>query len=164
MNSDLPKPLHELGGRPLVAHALATGRALDPERVIVVTGHGAEEVEAAVAEADPAICVRQEAQNGTGHAVLQAAPALQGFEGDAVVLYADTPFLTPETLDRLRAARADHDVVVLGFDAEDPGTLRSAGDGGRRADADRGVQGRHARRMRDHRLQFRCDGRRCRDR
>jgi bifunctional UDP-N-acetylglucosamine pyrophosphorylase/glucosamine-1-phosphate N-acetyltransferase len=53
--------------------------------------------------------------------VLQAAPALQGFDGDAVVLYADTPFLTPETLDRLRAARADHDVVVLGFDAEDPG-------------------------------------------
>jgi bifunctional UDP-N-acetylglucosamine pyrophosphorylase/glucosamine-1-phosphate N-acetyltransferase len=121
MNSDLPKPLHELGGRPLVAHALATGRALDPARVVVVTGHGAEEVEAAVAEADPeAVCVRQEAQNGTGHAVLQAAPALEGFDGDAVVLYADTPFLTPETLDRLRAARAEHDVVVLGFDAEDP--------------------------------------------
>jgi bifunctional UDP-N-acetylglucosamine pyrophosphorylase/glucosamine-1-phosphate N-acetyltransferase len=121
MNSDLPKPLHELGGRPLVAHALATGRALDPARVIVVTGHGAEAVEAAVAEADPeAICVRQEEQNGTGHAVLQAAPALEGFDGDAVVLYADTPFLTPETLDRLRAARAEHDVVVLGFDAADP--------------------------------------------
>jgi bifunctional N-acetylglucosamine-1-phosphate-uridyltransferase/glucosamine-1-phosphate-acetyltransferase GlmU-like protein len=64
------------------------------------TGHGAEAVEAAVAEAETAICVRQEEQKGTGHAVLQAAAALDGFEGDAVVLYADTPFLTPETLDR----------------------------------------------------------------
>ncbi|KPQ17819.1 MAG: bifunctional glucosamine-1-phosphate N-acetyltransferase / UDP-N-acetylglucosamine diphosphorylase G [Rhodobacteraceae bacterium HLUCCO18] len=122
MNSDLPKPLHELGGRPLVAHALAAGRALDPERVIVVTGHGADAVEAAVAEADPeAFCVRQEEQKGTGHAVLQAAPALEGFDGDAVVLYADTPFLAPETIERLRAARMDHDVVVLGFEAADPG-------------------------------------------
>jgi bifunctional UDP-N-acetylglucosamine pyrophosphorylase/glucosamine-1-phosphate N-acetyltransferase len=121
MNSDLPKPLHELGGRPLVAHALATGAALEPERVIVVTGHGAEAVERAVAEADPgATCVRQAEQKGTGHAVLQAAPALEGFAGDAVVLYADTPFLTPDTLERLRTARADHDVVVLGFEADDP--------------------------------------------
>ena len=121
MNSDVPKPLHELGGRPLVAHALSTGRALEPERVIVVTGHGAEAVEAAVAEADPdAVCIRQVEQNGTGHAVLQAAPALDGFEGDAVVLYADTPFLTPQTLERLRVARTEHDVVVLGFDAADP--------------------------------------------
>ncbi len=122
MNSDLPKPLHELGGSPLVAHALAAGRALEPERVIVVTGHGADAVEAAVAEADPeAVCVRQEEQKGTGHAVLQAAPALKGFDGDAVVLYADTPFLTAETIERLRAARMDHDVVVLGFEAVDPG-------------------------------------------
>jgi bifunctional UDP-N-acetylglucosamine pyrophosphorylase/glucosamine-1-phosphate N-acetyltransferase len=122
MNSELPKPLHELAGRPLVAHALAAGRALDPERVIVVTGHGADAVEQAVADADAeAICVRQAEQKGTGHAVLQAAPALEGFRGDAVVLYADTPFLTPDTLERLRAARADHDVVVLGFETTAPG-------------------------------------------
>jgi bifunctional N-acetylglucosamine-1-phosphate-uridyltransferase/glucosamine-1-phosphate-acetyltransferase GlmU-like protein len=49
----LPKPLHELGGRPLVAHALAAGRALDPAKVIVVTGHGAEAVEAAVQRPTP---------------------------------------------------------------------------------------------------------------
>jgi bifunctional UDP-N-acetylglucosamine pyrophosphorylase/glucosamine-1-phosphate N-acetyltransferase len=107
---------------PALAHALEAGRALAPEHVIVVTGHGAEAVEAAVAEAETeAVCVRQEEQKGTGHAVLQAAPALEGFEGDAVVLYADTPFLTPKRWSALRAARADHDVVVLGFDAEDPG-------------------------------------------
>jgi bifunctional UDP-N-acetylglucosamine pyrophosphorylase/glucosamine-1-phosphate N-acetyltransferase len=122
MNSDRPKPLHEVGGRPLLAHALLSGRALSPERVVVVTGHGAEEVEATVAEIDEtAICVRQTERRGTGHAVLQAAEALSGFRGDAVVLYADTPFLTPETLDRLCAARTDHDVVVLGFEAADPG-------------------------------------------
>jgi bifunctional UDP-N-acetylglucosamine pyrophosphorylase/glucosamine-1-phosphate N-acetyltransferase len=122
MNSDLPKPLHELGGRTLLAHALEAGRALAPEHVIVVTGHRAEAVETAVASEDEtAICVRQEEQKGTGHAVLQAAAALEGFEGDAVVLYADTPFLSPRTLERLRAARADHDVVVLGFETEEPG-------------------------------------------
>jgi bifunctional UDP-N-acetylglucosamine pyrophosphorylase/glucosamine-1-phosphate N-acetyltransferase len=122
MMSDIPKPLHELGALPLIAHALKAGRALEPERIVVVTGHGADAVDAAVADIAPdATCVRQEEQNGTGHAVLQAAPALEGFSGDAVVLYADTPFVTPDTLARLRAARTGHDVVVLGFEAADPG-------------------------------------------
>jgi bifunctional UDP-N-acetylglucosamine pyrophosphorylase / glucosamine-1-phosphate N-acetyltransferase len=122
MNSDLPKPLHELGGLPLVAHALRAGAALEPSRIVVVTGHGAEAVEKAVARIEPAaVCVRQEVQSGTGHAVMQAAPALEGFDGDAVVLYADTPFVTAETLERLRAARARQDVVVLGFEAAEPG-------------------------------------------
>ncbi|NKX43650.1 bifunctional UDP-N-acetylglucosamine diphosphorylase/glucosamine-1-phosphate N-acetyltransferase GlmU [Roseicyclus persicicus] len=122
MNSDLPKPLHKLGGVPLIAHALAAGAALEPSRVVVVTGHGAEEVEAAVADLAPfATCVRQEVQQGTGHAVLQAAPALEGFEGDAIVLYADTPFVSADTLEAMRAARAAHDIVVLGFEAADPG-------------------------------------------
>ena len=122
MNSDLPKPLHKLGGMPLIAHALFAGAALDPARIVVVTGHGAEAVEKAVADLMPfAACVRQEAQLGTGHAVLQAAPALDGFEGDAIVLYADTPFIRPETLAAMQDARARHDVVVLGFHAADPG-------------------------------------------
>jgi bifunctional UDP-N-acetylglucosamine pyrophosphorylase/glucosamine-1-phosphate N-acetyltransferase len=122
MNSDRPKPLHDLGGLPLIAHALEAGRALMPARIVVVTGHGAEAVEAAVAGIAPeAVCVRQEEQRGTGHAVLMAAPALEGFAGDAVVLYADTPFVTPGTLARMQAARDVHDVVVLGFEAADPG-------------------------------------------
>ncbi len=122
MKSDIPKPLHALGGLPILAHALRAGRALEPDRVIVVTGHGAEAVEKAVAEIEPAaVCIRQEERKGTGHAVLQAAPALAGFTGDAVVLYADTPFVSPDTLARMRAARAGHDIVVLGFDAADPG-------------------------------------------
>ncbi|MFW5881165.1 MAG: bifunctional UDP-N-acetylglucosamine diphosphorylase/glucosamine-1-phosphate N-acetyltransferase GlmU [Roseicyclus sp.] len=122
MNSEKPKPLHELGGLPLIAHALRAGAELDPDRVVVVTGHGAADVEAAVRDHAPdAVCVRQEAQLGTGHAVARALPALEGFSGDIVVLYADTPFVTAETLARMRAARASHDIVVLGFEAEAPG-------------------------------------------
>ena len=122
MNSDLPKPLHKLGGVPLIAHALFAGAALDPARIVVITGHGAEAVEAAVADLMPfATCVRQAEQLGTGHAVLQAADALTGFEGDAIVLYADTPFINAETLAAMQDARAAHDVVVLGFEAADPG-------------------------------------------
>ena len=120
MNSDLPKVLHPLGGVPLVAHALAAGRSLNPDRVVVVAGHGADLVARAVADLDPdATVVIQPEQRGTAHAVAQARGQVP--DGDAVVLYGDTPFLTPDTLDRLRDARARFDVVVLGFRALDPG-------------------------------------------
>jgi bifunctional UDP-N-acetylglucosamine pyrophosphorylase/glucosamine-1-phosphate N-acetyltransferase len=122
MKSDLPKPLHQIGGLPLIGHALASGAELDPSRIIVVTGHGADAMEKAVATLAPeAVCVRQEAQLGTGHAVLQAADALNGFEGDAIVLYGDTPFISADTLRAMQAARARFDLVVLGFEAADPG-------------------------------------------
>lgn len=122
MNSDQPKVLHQIGGAPLIAHALAAGAALAPERTVVVTGHGAAAVEAAVSAIDPAAtCVRQNEQLGTGHAVLQAAPALDGFSGDVIVLYGDTPFVSAETLAAMQSARAGHDIVVLGFRAADPG-------------------------------------------
>lgn len=120
MNSDLPKVLHRLGGAPLVAHALAAGRALEPEQVIVVAGHGAEAVTKAVRALDPETqVVLQGEQLGTGHAVAQALPALEGFEGRVIVLYGDTPFIRPETLERLAESPAD--VTVLGFEAADPG-------------------------------------------
>ncbi|MDF2140055.1 bifunctional UDP-N-acetylglucosamine diphosphorylase/glucosamine-1-phosphate N-acetyltransferase GlmU [Paenirhodobacter sp. CAU 1674] len=120
MNSDLPKVLHRLGAAPLVAHALAAGRALDPERVVVVAGHGAEAVSKAVAKLDPdAQIALQGEQLGTGHAVAQALPLLTGFEGRVIVLYGDTPFIRPETLEALSESPAD--VTVLGFEAADPG-------------------------------------------
>jgi bifunctional UDP-N-acetylglucosamine pyrophosphorylase/glucosamine-1-phosphate N-acetyltransferase len=132
MNSDLPKVLHPLAGAPLFAHALAAGRALQPDRIVLVTGHGADAVEAAARQfGDDIGFVRQDRQLGTGHAVLQAAPLLEGFAGDVVVLYGDTPLLTPETLERMVAARASADVVVLGFEAKDParyGRLKMDGD------------------------------------
>ncbi|WP_423206374.1 bifunctional UDP-N-acetylglucosamine diphosphorylase/glucosamine-1-phosphate N-acetyltransferase GlmU [Paracoccus yeei] len=120
MQSDLPKVLHRLGGVPLVGHALAAGRTLEPERVVVVAGHGAAQVEKAVRKLEPeATIALQSEQLGTGHAVLQALPLLDGFEGRVIVLYGDTPFIGADTL----AALASHtaDVVVLGFEAADPG-------------------------------------------
>ena len=132
MNSDLPKVLHPLGQAPMLAHAVAAGRALEPARVIVVAGHGADAVGAALAEIDDeAQVVLQTEQLGTAHAVAQARDALAGFDGDAVVLYGDTPFIRAETLDRMLAARAQADVVVLGFHAADParyGRLVTNGD------------------------------------
>jgi bifunctional UDP-N-acetylglucosamine pyrophosphorylase/glucosamine-1-phosphate N-acetyltransferase len=122
MNSDLPKVLHPLGGAPLVVHALKSGAALAPERTVVVTGHGGADVAKAVRNWDPeAMIVEQAEQLGTAHAVAQAKAALEGFAGDIVALYGDTPFISGETLEALAAARASHDVVVLGFTAADPG-------------------------------------------
>jgi len=122
MKSDLPKVLHPIAGAPMLVHALRAGAALEPGRIAVVTGHGAEAVEAAALEHDEDIrCVRQTEQLGTAHAVAQARTALEGVEGDALVLYGDTPFIRPETLERMIEARRTHDVVVLGFDAADPG-------------------------------------------
>lgn len=122
MNSDLPKVLHKVAGFPLLAHAMASGAAFEPERTVIVTGHGAALVEAAAQEVDEAAtCVAQPEQLGTGHAVLQARAALEGFEGDVIVLYGDTPFIRSETLQAMADARQHHDVVVLGFTAADPG-------------------------------------------
>lgn len=123
MQSDLPKVMHELGGVPLFAHALASGAALEPERVVLVVGHGAEAVAKAAQGIDDTVTIaQQEAQNGTADAVAAAQDALAGFVGDAVVLYGDTPFISGDTLARMVAARtAGADVVVLGFEAADPG-------------------------------------------
>ncbi|TGD42143.1 bifunctional UDP-N-acetylglucosamine diphosphorylase/glucosamine-1-phosphate N-acetyltransferase GlmU [Pseudotabrizicola sediminis] len=122
MNSDLPKVLHHVAGSPLLHHAMQAGRALDPERVVVVTGHGADAVtKATLAFDEDALTVVQAEQKGTAHAVAQAAPLLADASGDVIVLYGDTPFVRPETLEAMQAARARHAVVVLGFHAADPG-------------------------------------------
>ncbi|MEZ5750669.1 MAG: bifunctional UDP-N-acetylglucosamine diphosphorylase/glucosamine-1-phosphate N-acetyltransferase GlmU [Paracoccaceae bacterium] len=122
MLSDRSKVLHAVGGFPLVLHALRGGAALDPDRMVVVTGHCAEEVGATVtAEYPDAILAHQAEQLGTGHAVMQARAGLEGFSGDVLVLYGDTPFVRPETLEAMREARAAHAVVILGFEAADPG-------------------------------------------
>ncbi len=122
MQSDLPKVLHPLGATPLVLHALRAGRVLDPEHVIVVVGHGGAAVAKVIAAEDDRVqIVTQTEQLGTAHAVEQARAALDGVGGDVVVLYGDTPFIRAETLQAMQAARAVHDVVVLGFEAADPG-------------------------------------------
>jgi bifunctional UDP-N-acetylglucosamine pyrophosphorylase / glucosamine-1-phosphate N-acetyltransferase len=121
MKSDLHKVLHPIAGRPMLEHLLASADALGAARTVVVAGHGRDQLEAALG-ARAAIAV-QEPQLGTAHAVLQAQGALADFAGDVLVLYADVPFVRPETmramLDRLHAADAPA-VVVLGFEPDDP--------------------------------------------
>ncbi len=122
MNSDLPKVLHKIGAAPLLHHALRAGQALDPARIVVIAGHGAEAVTNAAQAFDPSIEVALQAEQlGTAHAVLQAVPLLSDTAGDAIVLYGDTPFVRPETLQAMLDARARHAIVVLGFQAADPG-------------------------------------------
>jgi bifunctional UDP-N-acetylglucosamine pyrophosphorylase/glucosamine-1-phosphate N-acetyltransferase len=122
MNSDLPKVLHQIAGAPMLVHAIRAGEPLEPSRIVVVTGHGGEAVGKAALDYQPGTEIAfQDQQLGTAHAVAQARDALKGFEGDVIVLYGDTPFIRPETLEQMQAARAAHDVVVLGFEAADPG-------------------------------------------
>jgi bifunctional UDP-N-acetylglucosamine pyrophosphorylase/glucosamine-1-phosphate N-acetyltransferase len=132
MNSDVPKVLHKLAAAPLLHHAMAAARALDPARTVVVVGHGAEAVaKSARAYDDTAEVVEQAEQLGTGHAVAQAAPLLAGDPCEVIILYGDTPFIRVETLQAMLDARARHAVVVLGFHAADPGRygrLLTAGD------------------------------------
>lgn len=122
MRSEIPKVLHEVAGLPLLIHALRAGAALGPERVVVVAGHGADLVRVAAEGGAPgARVVVQHERRGTAHAVAQARDALAGFDGDALVLYGDTPFVRPGTLARMAETRGTADVVVLGFEAADPG-------------------------------------------
>ncbi len=112
MKSDLAKVLHELAGRPLLAHVLAAVRVAGIERTIVVVGHQAERVRALFGGADLTF-VLQEPQLGTGHAVQVAAPALTP-GGWTLVLSGDVPLLRPRTLNRLLAhARRENAAAVV---------------------------------------------------
>ncbi|MEP3846473.1 MAG: bifunctional UDP-N-acetylglucosamine diphosphorylase/glucosamine-1-phosphate N-acetyltransferase GlmU [Paracoccaceae bacterium] len=120
MNSDLAKVLHPIANVPMLHHAMATAATLEPTLDIVVTGHQAEAVAAAARDFDADVQIaNQEEQLGTGHAVQMAAPLLDGFEGRVVILFGDTPFIQPETMQNLMAATSD--ITILAFDAADPG-------------------------------------------
>ena len=119
MRSARPKVLHALGGRPLLGHVVATAEALAPQRCIVVTGHGAEAVEAAFAGAQRAF-VRQMPQLGTGHAVQQAVPALTDDDGVTLVLNGDVPLIREATLRALVQACDGRNLALLTVDLADP--------------------------------------------
>ncbi|MBF0282853.1 MAG: bifunctional UDP-N-acetylglucosamine diphosphorylase/glucosamine-1-phosphate N-acetyltransferase GlmU [Magnetococcales bacterium] len=97
MRSRLPKVLHPLAGMPLLWHVLQAARALNPARLLVVIGHEAEMVRAALDAPDIA-WVHQTEQLGTGHAVASALPLLAGAEGSLLILNGDVPLLRPSTL------------------------------------------------------------------
>lgn len=113
MQSDLPKVLHPVAGRPMLAHAIDTARQLDPQRIVIVVGHGAERVQAAFKDQTDLVFVTQSPQNGTGHAVQQAVPQLDtDGQSTTLVLYGDVPLVQPETLKRL-LEQADSGLAIL---------------------------------------------------
>ncbi len=137
MKSKLPKVLHPLAGRPLIHHVLGTASALGARSAVLVTGHGAEAVEAACAPDRVAgnrfalRFVRQEPQLGTGHAVQQAVPVLPD-DGMVVVLSGDVPLTGVQTLHRLIALCAGSKLALLTLALPDPsgyGRIVRAGQG-----------------------------------
>jgi bifunctional UDP-N-acetylglucosamine pyrophosphorylase/glucosamine-1-phosphate N-acetyltransferase len=117
MYSTLPKVLHPLAGKALVAHVIDTARALSPRRLCVVYGHGGERIRSALDAPDLSWAL-QEPQLGTGHAVRQALPSLDG-QGTTLVLYGDVPLIRAETLRRLLEAAADG-LAILTVELADP--------------------------------------------
>jgi len=118
MQSDLPKVLQPLAGRPLLAHVLDTARTLAPAAIHVVYGHGGERVREALREA-PVSWVHQAEQLGTGHAVLQAMREVPDSHL-VLVLYGDVPLLTPATLAALVAHAGPRALALLTVMLEDP--------------------------------------------
>ncbi|MFT7775219.1 bifunctional UDP-N-acetylglucosamine diphosphorylase/glucosamine-1-phosphate N-acetyltransferase GlmU [Roseateles sp.] len=118
MKSATPKVLHKLAGRSLLAHVLKSCEQLPAQARIVITGHGADQVEAAVQAPDLAF-VRQMPQLGTGHAIQQVVPALQG-EGTTLILNGDVPLIETTTAKALIDACAGHALVLLTVDLFDP--------------------------------------------
>ena len=122
MKSDLHKVLHPIAGRPMLLHLLASAKALDPVKQVVVVGAGREQVEKAVDGLGVEIAVQAE-QHGTGHAVRQAEAALAGFEGDVLILYGDVPLVQSATMAAMIAQLHQPGApacVVLGFRPQDP--------------------------------------------
>ena len=118
MHSDLPKVLHPVAGRPMLAHVIDTARALSPSRLVVVIGHGAQHVRDAVA-ADDVTFAEQAQQLGTGHAVMQALPQLDDTQ-PTLVLYGDVPLTTVATLKSLVAEAGSTRFGVLTVEMPDP--------------------------------------------
>src|SRR5690348_2601609 len=130
MRSELPKVLHPLAGRPLLAHVLDAARALSPRKTIVVHGHGGEQVRSAFAGQDVEWVLQAE-QLGTGHAVRQALPRL-AHDGEVLILYGDVPLVRPASLERLVSA-ARGGLAVMTAEVDDPAgygrVLRNAAGG-----------------------------------
>jgi len=121
MKSALPKVLHALAGKPMVQHVIDTARSLQARRTIVITGHGAEQVEQTLTSAQvPGLkFARQMPQLGTGHAVQQAVPLLDD-DGVVVVLSGDVPLTRTETLQALLDVCAGQQLALLTIDFADP--------------------------------------------
>lgn len=117
MRSALPKVLHPVAGKPMLAHVIDTARTLNPSRIHVVIGHGAELVRERL-QADDLNFVIQEQQLGTGHAVAQAAPFLSA--DNVLILYGDVPLIEQPTLERLLEQSSPEQLALLTVELDDP--------------------------------------------
>ena len=117
MHSNLPKVLHPLAGKALVAHVIDTARSLSPQKLCLVYGHGGDTVRTTLDAPDLAWAL-QEPQLGTGHAVQQALPHLDA-EGTTLVLYGDVPLIQAQTLKTLLHAGKDA-LAILTIELADP--------------------------------------------
>jgi len=113
MKSARPKVIHELAGKPILHHVVETSRALQPDQVIVVIGHGADQVRAAMRD-EQLVFVEQAEQLGTGHALQQCLDTIEP-GNDVLVLVGDVPLIRAETISRLLEQSADARVSVLSF-------------------------------------------------
>jgi bifunctional UDP-N-acetylglucosamine pyrophosphorylase/glucosamine-1-phosphate N-acetyltransferase len=124
MKSVRPKVLHRLAGRALLQHVLDAAAPLQAQRTLIITGHGAEAVESAVAPHGNAVaglcCVRQMPQLGTGHAVQQAVPAWDASATTTVVLNGDVPLIRTETVRALVEACGGQRLALLTVNLDDP--------------------------------------------
>ena len=120
MKSERPKVLHTLAGRPMVAYTIDAANSIGDLRPIVVIGHGADQVQAALG--DGVAYALQTPQLGTGHAMLQARDQIESASDAVLVLYGDTPFITTDTLRRLLAVHAAANAVLslITFTPADP--------------------------------------------
>jgi bifunctional UDP-N-acetylglucosamine pyrophosphorylase / glucosamine-1-phosphate N-acetyltransferase len=118
MRSDLPKVLHAVGGRPLLAHVLAAARALQPARIVMVVGHGGEQVRAAFPQPD-LHWATQDPPQGTGHAVRQAIPLLAN-DGSVLVLNGDVPLVQTASLAPLCAAASAGRLAIQTYSPQNP--------------------------------------------
>ncbi len=122
MKSSRSKVLHHVGGRSMLEWVTELARSAGAEKIVCVVGESNADVRAEAENLGLDIAV-QEPQLGTAHAVSSAKSALKGFKGNLAILYADTPFVTKQTLNRVyKSLETDTDVTVLGFEPEEPGS------------------------------------------
>lgn len=122
MKSSVPKVLHKIAGRPMLAHVLHTVAEVDPAHVVVVVGPDMDAVSEEAAKTIPNVKIAVQTERlGTADAVRAALPAIKGFEGPVLVLFGDTPLIRSVTLEDMRNLITDGaDLAVLGFQAADP--------------------------------------------
>lgn len=118
MYSDLPKVLHNIAGKPMVKHVIDTAKHLNAQQIHLIYGHGAELLKSRLAN-EPVNWVFQEEQLGTGHAMQQAAPFFADDE-NIVMLYGDAPLITPQTLEKLIAAKPEKGIALLTVNLANP--------------------------------------------